>query len=227
VSTPVALVVEDQPEFQLMLRTVLEGEGFTVHVSRTGEPAEGLVRELAPALVVLDISLPDMDGVEVCRRLRTFSDVYVVMVSSHHEEIDKVMAFSVGADDYVTKPFGKRELAMRFRAMGRRPRAVPVPDGREFGPLQVDPAAREVRVDGALVDLTRTEYGLLDALTTQPRRVLSRQELREIVWGESQYGDDHIVDVHIANLRRKLGHADAATSTIRTVRGVGYRFDPA
>jgi DNA-binding response OmpR family regulator len=185
------------------------------------------VRELAPALVVLDISLPDMDGVEVCRRLRTFSDVYVVMVSSHHEEIDKVMAFSVGADDYVTKPFGKRELAMRFRAMGRRPRAVPVPDGREFGPLQVDPAAHEVRVDGSLVDLTRTEYGLLDALTAQPRRVLSRQELREIVWGESQYGDDHIVDVHIANLRRKLGHADAATSTIRTVRGVGYRFDPA
>jgi DNA-binding response OmpR family regulator len=227
VSTPVALVVEDQPEFQLMLRNVLEAEGFVVHVSRSGEPAESLVRELDPTLVVLDISLPDLDGVEVCRRLRTFTDVYIVMVSARHEEIDKVMAFSVGADDYVTKPFGKRELAMRFRAMSRRPRSAPVPESRQFGALRVDPAAREVQVDGRLVDLTRTEYGLLDTLTDQPRRVFSRQELRELVWGDSQWGDDHIVDVHIANLRKKLGHADAAGSPIRTVRGVGYRFDPA
>jgi DNA-binding response OmpR family regulator len=227
VTTPIALVVEDQPEFQLLLRNVLEAEGFTVHVSRTGEPAEHLVRELDPALVVLDITLPDLDGVEVCRRLRTFSDVYVVMVSARHEELDKVMAFSVGADDYVTKPFGKRELAMRFRAMGRRPRSAPAPEVREFGALRVDPGAREVHVDGVEVELTRTEYGLLDTLTAHPRRVLSRQELRELVWGDSQWGDDHIVDVHIANLRKKLGHADAASSPIRTVRGVGYRFDPA
>jgi DNA-binding response OmpR family regulator len=223
---PVAVVVEDQPEFQLLLRRLLEDEGFRVHECVLGAPAVDLVRTAAPDLVVLDVTLPDIDGVEICRLIREFSDVYVVMVSARHEEIDKVLAFSVGADDYVTKPFGKRELAARFRALKRRPRHSAAPPTRTFGELSVDPAAHEARLGGILLDLTRTEYGLLDALTARHRHVFSRQDLREIVWGDSDWGDDHIVDVHIANLRKKLGETGGDQRFIHTVRGVGFRFEP-
>jgi len=170
--------------------------------------------------------LPGVDGIEACRRIRAFSDAYIVMLTAKAEEVDKIVGLSVGADDYVTKPFSPRELVARIRAMLRRPRQAadvgePV---RRFGDLTVDPAAREVLLDGRPVELTRLEFDLLDALSGSPRLVLTRSQLLERVWGPSWFGDDHVVDVHIANLRQKLGDDPRSPRYIRTVRGVGYRM---
>jgi DNA-binding response OmpR family regulator len=169
--------------------------------------------------------LPGIDGVEACRRIRAFSDAYIIMLTAKSDEVDKLVGLSVGADDYLTKPFSPRELVARVRAMLRRPRvAVVGPDLRRFGELEVDPAGREVRVDGRPVELTRTEFDLLDTLSAQPRVAFSRRQLLEHVWGGDWYGDDHVIDVHVGNLRHKLGDDATAPRYIRTVRGVGYRM---
>jgi DNA-binding response OmpR family regulator len=178
-------------------------------------------------LVLLDISLPVMDGIEVCRQLRQFSDAYVIMLTSRDEEFDRVLGLAVGADDYVTKPFSARELSMRIKAMQRRPRRpAAIVDLRDYGNLKIDGSAREVFVDGARVDLTRIEFDLLDVLSSAPRRALGRRTLLERVWGNDWFGDDHVVDVHLANLRRKIGEPATHPRNIKTVRGIGYRFDP-
>jgi DNA-binding response OmpR family regulator len=168
-----------------------------------------------------------MDGIEVCRRIRTFSDAYVIMLTARRDEVDKLVGLSVGADDYLTKPFSPRELVARIRAMLRRPRAGGPAEARplrRFGALEIDPAGREVRIGGTEVELTKVEFDLLDALSAEPRVAFSRRRLTERVWGGDWYGDDHVVDVHIANLRRKLGDEAARPRYIRTVRGVGYRM---
>ena len=172
--------------------------------------------------------LPGLDGVEVCRQLRTFSDAYVVMLTARHEEIDKLIGLSVGADDYLTKPFSPRELIARIRAMLRRPRAEARPAGglRVFGDLTIDPDAREVTVAGEPVALTRTEFDILDALSAAPRQAYARRSLVTDVWGADWFGDDHLVDVHIAHLRAKLAEDTAHPRYILTVRGVGYRMGP-
>ena len=225
--TPVrALVVEDAREFRELVVEQLTGEGFRVETAADGRTAVELARTFQPDVIILDLGLPDMDGVEVCRQVRTFSEAYVVILTFRDEEIDKLVGLSVGADDYMTKPFSPRELVARIRAMLRRPResSTTDPSERRFGDLTIDPGAREVRVGSVKVDLTRIEFDLLDALSERPRLVFSRSQLLERIWGENWYGDDHVVDVHMSSLRRKIGDDPQSPRYIRTVRGVGYRL---
>jgi DNA-binding response OmpR family regulator len=223
---PTALVVEDTPEFALLSAKLLESEGFRVLSTPNGQLAVDLARREDPEIILLDVSLPGLDGIEVCRRIREFSDCYVVMVTGRHEEIDRVLGLSMGADDYVTKPFSSRELAARIKAMRRRPRVSPEPELRRFGDLVVDPVAREVSLAGEPVDLTKIEYDILDLLSGAPRRTFERAQLMSAVWGGDWHGDDHVIDVHLGNLRKKLGESASNQRHIRTVRGVGYRFEP-
>jgi DNA-binding response OmpR family regulator len=223
-----ALVVDDEEDLARLVADYLARDGFAVQVALDGERALELARASSPDVVVLDLMLPGIDGVEVCRQLRTFTDAYVIMLTARDEEVDKLIGLAVGADDYITKPFSPRELAARARAMLRRPRGQQPADtempARQFGDLSIDPAAREVSVAGALVELTRLEFDLLDALSARPRLAFSRRQLVERVWGEGWFGDEHIVDVHIVRLRRKLGDDPARPRYVLTVRGVGYRM---
>ncbi|MFN0280754.1 MAG: response regulator transcription factor [Kineosporiaceae bacterium] len=222
------LVVEDETALARVVGDYLRREGFDVDLAHDGPSAVDIARREHPDLVVLDVMLPGFDGVEVCRQLRQFSDAYVVMLTARDEEIDKVLALSMGADDYVVKPFSPRELIARVKAMLRRPRATgglpgttPAPPLR-VGGLEVDPEARTVGVDGQPVDLTRTEFDLLAAMAARPRAAFTRRQLIEAVWGEDWYGDEHVVDVHVGHLRRKLADDAARPRFVRTVRGVGY-----
>ncbi|GAA3817464.1 response regulator transcription factor [Cellulomonas soli] len=220
------LVVEDDPAIAHLVAEYLTHDGFRVDVADDGEDGVELARQTRPDVVVLDLMLPGIDGLEVCRRVRTFSDAYVLMLTARGDETDRVIGLSVGADDYVVKPFSPRELSARVQAMLRRPRSADVEPGtvRRFGDLVLDPQAREVSVRGVPVELTRTEFDVLEALSARPRAVVARRRLLEHVWGEDWYGDDHVIDVHVANLRRKLGDDPAASRYVRTVRGVGYRM---
>jgi DNA-binding response OmpR family regulator len=224
------LVVDDEPPLIELVRGYLAREGYEVLTADDGPSAVQSVRDRVPDLVVLDVMLPVFDGLEVCRQIRAFSDAYVLMLTARGEEIDRVVGLTVGADDYLVKPFSPRELIARVKAMLRRPRgpsapgavAVEAEAALTFADLTLDPAARVVLQGGVPVELTRTEFDLLEALILSPRAVLSRRQLTDEVWGSDWFGDDQIVDVHIGHLRRKL--ADDATSPryVRTVRGVGY-----
>jgi len=222
------LVVEDETALARVVGEYLRREGFDVDLAHDGPSAVDIARRERPDLVVLDVMLPGFDGIEVCRQLRQFSDAYVVMLTARDEEIDKVLALSMGADDYVVKPFSPRELIARVKAMLRRPRTTDGPPGTtpapplRVGGLEVDPEARTVDVDGQLVDLTRTEFDLLAAMAARPRAAFTRRQLIEAVWGEDWYGDEHVVDVHVGHLRRKLADDAARPRFVRTVRGVGY-----
>jgi DNA-binding response OmpR family regulator len=224
-----ALVVEDEVAMATVVGSYLEREGFEVHLSHDGLDAVELARQVDPDIVVLDLGLPGQDGLEVCRQLRTFSDAYVVMLTARSDEVDTLIGLSVGADDYLTKPFSPRELVARLRAMLRRPRPIgtPAPDHdgyRVFGPLTIDPTGRDVWLNEEPIALTRTEFDVLAVLSERPRMAYSRRQLIEAVWGQSWVGDEHLVDVHVGHLRRKLDD-DASTSRfVRTVRGVGYRM---
>lgn len=225
------LVVDDEQSLAKVVASYLERDGHEVACMFDGPAALEAARREPPDVVVLDLGLPGLDGIEVCRQLRTFSDCYVVMLTARSDEVDKLVGLGVGADDYLTKPFSPRELVARVRVMLRRPRTGPAaadqaPQARPrlFGPLSIDIAAREAALDGALVDLTRTEFDLLAALSARPRMAFSRRALIDAVWGEGWVGDEHLVDVHIGHLRRKLGDNPAAPRFIRTVRGIGYRM---
>lgn len=222
---PLALVVDDEAPLAALVGSYLEREGFEVETAGDGETAVRAALERRPDVIVLDLMLPGIDGVEACRQIRAFSDAYILMLTAKAEEVDKIIGLSTGADDYVTKPFSPGELVARVRALMRRPRGGAAPEVavRRFGDLEVDPLAREVRKDGEVVELTRLEFALLDALSGQPRVAFSRQQLIERVWGP-WFGDEHVVDVHVANLRRKLGDEARGGRYIRTVRGVGYRM---
>ncbi len=225
------LVVDDEEPLRNLVRQYLEREGFGVLTAPDGVTALDLARRHAPTVVVLDWMLPGLDGLEVCRRLRTFSDAYVIMLTAKAEELDRIIGLEVGADDYLTKPFSPRELVARVRAMLRRPRTgagAPAPEGappQRFGDLLLDAARREVTLREAVVPLTALEWTLLSTLAGYPGRVFTRAQLLERVWGPDYFGDDHVVDVHIANLRKKLGDDPAAPRYIETVRGAGYRFE--
>ncbi len=229
------LVVDDAAEIADVVVAVLTQGGYETRVAKDGASGIAEARSWDPDVVVLDLTLPDVDGVEVCRQLRTFTEAYVLMLTARTEEIDRVVGLTMGADDYVTKPFSPRELGLRVDALLRRrrpaaapPEPTPPPDadaGRSFGVFAIDPESREVRVGGAVVETTRMEFDLLDALTEAPKRVLTRAALRERVWGGGWFGDDHAVDVHVSNLRKKLAAA-GAPSVIATVRGVGYKLAP-
>ncbi len=227
---PRALVVDDEEHLARLVADYLTRDGFATDVALDGERALELARAQLPDVVILDLMLPGIDGVEVCRTLRTFTDAYVIMLTARAEEVDKLIGLAVGPDGYLTKPFSPRELVARVRAMLRRPRAQAPADGevaaRRFGDLAVDPAAREVSVGGRPVELTKLEFDLLDTLSARPRVAFSRRQLVERVWGEAWFGDEHIVDVHIVRLRRKLGDDAARPRYVLTVRGIGYRMGP-
>ncbi|MGV8977577.1 MAG: winged helix-turn-helix domain-containing protein [Cellulomonas sp.] len=225
------LVVDDELPLARLVCSYLQRDGFDVQTAADGDLAIERTREWDPAVIVLDLGLPGADGMEVCRAVRTFSDCYIIMLTARVEEIDKLVGLSVGADDYLTKPFSPRELVARVRAMLRRPRQSDAdpdvePAAITFGPLTIDVPGREVHLAGALVELTRTEFDVLAALAARPRMVFSRRQLIEAVWGESWVGDEHLVDVHIGHVRRKLGDTSSPPVFIKTVRGVGYRMGP-
>lgn len=220
------LVVDDEVAMANVVSSYLQREGFEVSLAHNGPDAVALAEQVDPAVIVLDIMLPGFDGLEVCRRVRTFSDAYIVMLTARDEEVDKIVGLSMGADDYLVKPFSPRELVARVHAMLRRPR-VPREAASEdavvrVGGLELDTHARKVLVDGSEIELTRTEFDLIAAMAARPRMAFSRRQLIDEVWGPGWYGDEHVVDVHIGHLRTKLGDPAAEPRFIRTVRGVGY-----
>ncbi|MDY6055260.1 response regulator transcription factor [Micrococcus sp.] len=228
-AAPRVLVVEDEPVLSGTVKTYLERAGMSASTCGDGLSALERIRTASPDVVVLDLGLPGLDGVEVCRRLRTFSDCYVMMLTARAEEADTLLGLTAGADDYMTKPFSPRELVARIQVLLRRPRTggtgAPAEEVHRVGGLVLEPSSRRVEVDGAPVELTRTEFDLLQALVEQPGRVLSRRRLIDAVWGEGWGGDDHLVDVHIAHVRRKLGDDPSCPRFVHTVRGVGYRME--
>lgn len=221
------VVIEDDPAISDLIELYLRRDGFEVFQATSAERGLEVVVERAPVLVVLDLGLEGtLDGLEVCRRLRAHSRVPVVMVTARDDEIDRVIGLELGADDYVAKPFSPRELVARIRAVLRRvdfdraDTAPPESDELELGDLTVDRARHEVRVTGEVVALTAREYELLDCLVANAGRVLSRRQLLDLAWDTTWVGDERTVDVHVAQLRRKLGPA----LPLETVRGVGYRL---
>jgi DNA-binding response OmpR family regulator len=228
-----ALVVDDEAPLADVVASYLKRESFEVHVAHDGRGALALAREVDPDVVILDIGLPGVDGIEVCRQLRVFSDAYVIMLTARDTEVDTIVGLSVGADDYVTKPFSPRELVARVRAVLRRPRRTPAHDSdpgqelsppRRFGALRINVDSREVHIDDTPIMLTRTEFDVLAALSSRPGTVLRRRQLLESVWGDTWVGSDNIVDVHVGHLRRKLGDDPSLPRYVTTVRGVGYRM---
>ena len=222
---PRVLVVDDEPPIVELVRGYLRREGMDVLTATDGPAAIAAVRDLAPDVVVLDVMLPGLDGIEVCRQLRTFSDVYVIMLTARGEEIDRVVGLSIGADDYLVKPFSPRELLARIKALLRRPRGSDASVGpRRVGALSVDVAKRKASVGDREVQLTATEFDLLATLARDPGVVVPRQALLDQVWGTDFFGDDHVLDVHVRKLRRKLSVGTRGEDLIETVRGIGFRL---
>jgi DNA-binding response OmpR family regulator len=247
------LVVDDEPPIVELLTGYLAREGYTVTSVGDGLAAVDMVRDQGPDVVILDVMLPGLDGVEACRRIRSFSDAYVLMLTARGEEVDRIVGLTVGADDYLVKPFSPREVVARVKALLRRPRAGSAravasgigagstgslgtaghatgvgrtgsqvgaaPDG-----LTLDEGRRVVRVDGVPAELTALEFNLLARLAREPGIVVPRHAILASVWGPGFETDDHLVDVHVANLRRKLGDDPARPRFVETVRGVGYRL---
>jgi len=223
------LVVDDERALADLVGSYLTRDGFEVSMARDGQQAIDQARQVDPDVMVLDLGLPVIDGVEVCRVVRTFSDCYIIMLTARTDEIDKIIGLSVGADDYLTKPFSPRELVARIHAMLRRPRASTTSEQpsveeppRVFGAVSIDVAARKVQLDGEAVALTRTEFDLLEVLSGRPKQVFSRRQLIDAVWDQTWVGDEHLVDVHVGHLRRKLGDDPSSPRYVRTVRGFGY-----
>lgn len=246
-------MVEDDPDIRALIDLTLSAQGFAIRTAGTGRDGLQVARDWEPDLITLDLGLPGIDGLEVCRRVREFSDAYLVVVSARQDEVDRLMALQTGADDFLVKPFSPRELQARVTAMFRRPRrpaaasAVPsgsgggadadptsltlggwaVPEGHEaltHHVIGVDVDGRRAFVNDEEIVLTRTEFDLLTHLMRTPARVWTRELLLRTVWGNDWVGDAHLVEVHIGNLRRKLTQASGEKGLIHTVRGVGYRM---
>ena len=235
-----AVVIEDDADTASLLEFALSSQGFDVAIASNGQEGVALVTALRPDLVTLDVGLPGIDGLEVCRRIRPITDAYVVMVTAQADEIDRLIGLETGADDYLSKPISVRELKARVNAMFRRPRRFvestgtaydeapgePPLDGHEVlrhGDLLVDVDAHRAWRAGEEVDLTPTEFDLLTTLMRSPTRVWPRALLMQEVWGQS-WGETHHVEVHMGNLRRKLGDRHGQVRFVETVRGVGYRL---
>jgi two-component system OmpR family response regulator len=218
------LVVEDERPIAELVRMYLQRDGFGVQIESDGLAGLAAARRLRPAACILDIALPGLEGTEICRRLRA-EDIWtpIIFLTARDDEVDRVVGLELGADDYLTKPFSPRELVARVRAVLRRSAGTPEPDrARTVGPVRIDPASRSCTVSGHPVQLTSTEFDLLMHLMNRPGRVYTRDELLSTVWGYAAHGGTRTVDVHVAQVRGKLG--DAA-GVIRTVRGVGYTAD--
>lgn len=219
------LVIDDEPSIVNLVTAYLKPEGYEVHTAMDGPSGLKAARAFKPDLVILDVMLPGMDGLELLSRLRRESQVYVILLTAKTEETDKIVGLSVGADDYVSKPFSPRELTARVKAALRR---IQTGIGSDvdltvlsFRHLRMDAGARAVSVDNRPIDLTAIEFDLLKALAENRGRVLSREQLLEKVWGGEYFGEMRVVDVHLGHLRQKLGRE----GLIATVRGVGYRFE--
>jgi two-component system alkaline phosphatase synthesis response regulator PhoP len=224
-NTPKILVVDDEPSISNLVVSYLRKEGYEVYSAADGPGGLKAARAYRPDLIVLDIMLPGMDGLEVLTQLRRESNVYVILLTAKTEELDRVLGLSIGADDYVTKPFSPRELTARVKAALRRLQGFNgVPSGTmlAFRRIRIDLAGRQTWVDDRLLDLTAMEFDLLRTLAEHRGLVLSREQLLEKVWETNFFGDLRVVDVHIGHLRQKLGDAG---SLVATVRGAGYRFD--
>ena len=219
------LVVDDEPQIRRALRTSLEAHGYAVQTAGTGEEALVAAAEASPDLVFLDLGLPDLDGTEVIQRIRSFSEVPVIVLSVRDRQADKVAALDAGADDYVAKPFGMEEVLARMRAQLRRAQPEDAgPAVLRFDDLQVDLGRRLVTLAGTPVHLTRTEYALLEAFVTNPGKLLTHQWLLRKVWGRGYGEESHYLRVYVRALRRKLGDRAAAPELILTEPGVGYRW---
>jgi DNA-binding response OmpR family regulator len=227
VTAPRVLVVDDEAPMVELVGEYLRSEGMDVAVAQDGPSALEAVRDRRPDVIVLDVMLPGFDGFEVLRRVRTFSDAYVIMLTARAEEVDRIVGLSVGADDYMVKPFSPRELVARVKALLRRPRGAggEGDSGRlKLGELVIDQPTLTVTLRGSPVALTTIEFDLLLTLARDPGVVFARQRLLDRVWGMDYVGDEHVVDVHLGNLRRKLGDHATRPTFIETVRGAGYRF---
>jgi two-component system alkaline phosphatase synthesis response regulator PhoP len=208
------------------MRAFLQQEGFIVRTASDGVSALQVARAFQPDLVVLDIMLPGIDGLEVLQRLRQESATYVLMLTARTDEVSKILGLTIGADDYMTKPFSPRELVARVKAILRRGRDIKIGEPvLSFRRLRIDPASRRVWKDNEPIELTSTEFGLLHALARHRGRVLSREQLIEQLWGYDYYGDERVVDVHIGRIRKKVEDDPASPALIVTVRGAGYRFE--
>jgi DNA-binding response OmpR family regulator len=223
-----ALVVDDEEPLARLVASYLEAASFDVEVVFDGPAAVEAAQSESFDVIVLDVMLPGIDGIEVCRRIRTFSDAYVLMLTARAEELDTLIGLSVGADDYVTKPFSPRELVARIQALLRRPRtaagSLRGTSVLRVGDVVLDRDAHEARRSEEVLELTPLEFELLVALAEQPNVAFTRRQLLDRVWGDSWIGDEHVVDVHVANLRTKLGDDPRSGRYVRTVRGVGYRI---
>jgi two-component system alkaline phosphatase synthesis response regulator PhoP len=216
------LVVDDEEHIIELARMYLERDGFTVRGACDGAEALEKIRTLRPALIVLDLMLPEVDGWEVCRRTRAESDVPIIMLTARSDDVDKIVGLELGADDYLTKPFNPRELVARVKAILRRyQKSIGTSETIHLGQLTIDAASREVTLAGRLVKLRTKEFDLLHTLAQHRGQVLSREQLLDLVWGYDFYGQTRTVDVHIAHLRRKV---DGSQVEIETVRGVGYKL---
>jgi two-component system alkaline phosphatase synthesis response regulator PhoP len=219
------LVVDDELTLLKTVRAYLEQEGYTVQTATNGRSALHIFRDFQPDLVVLDIMLPEMDGLEVLRQLRQSSDVYVIMLTAKADEADKVIGLGMGADDYVTKPFSPRELVARTKAALRRLGGSSTKKELVSAHLRLDEEARLAWKEGQALDLTPIEFDLLHTLMRHYGRVLSREQLVEQVWGYDYYGDERVVDVNIGRLRKKIEADPTRPALIATVWGTGYRFE--
>lgn len=227
-TTPKILIIDNEQSIIKLISAYLRPEGYQVHTASDGPTGLKAARSLRPDLIVLDIMLPGLDGIELLTQLRRESDVYVIMLTAKTEETDKIIGLSVGADDYLTKPFSPRELVARIKAALRRyGHSSGLFEGRvlNFKHLRIDPDARQVWKDGRSVELTAIEFDLLYALAKHQSRVLSREQLLEQVWGHDFYGEARVVDVHLGHIRKKIETTPTQPKFIVTVRGVGYRFE--
>ena len=215
------VVVDDEPNIADLVDLYLAREGFRVLKTDTGEAGLQAVKQHRPRLVVLDVGLPDVDGLEVCKRLRATSQIPVIFLTARDSEVDRVLGLELGGDDYLTKPFSPAELVARVKAVLRRVDGGPAPEVTQAGDVAIDAGRREVRVAGEPVEFTTKEFDLLRYLAERPGLALSRQQILDGVWGYDWYGDARTVDVHIAQVRKKLGDSVEIT----TVRGVGYRLE--
>ncbi len=219
------LIIDDEPSIVNLVQAYLKPEGYQVYTAADGNAGLKSARAFKPDIIVLDLMLPGMDGLELLTRLRRESQVYVIMLTARTEETDKIVGLSVGADDYMTKPFSPRELVARIKAALRRMQAGSSSNTEgsvlSFRHVRIDVDARQVAVDDVPIELTASEFDLLRVLAENRGRVLSREQLLEKVWGGEYFGEMRVVDVHLGHIRQKLGNPDFVV----TVRGVGYRFD--
>jgi two-component system alkaline phosphatase synthesis response regulator PhoP len=226
--TSTILVVDDEQPIVDLVGSYLSAGGYNVHRAYDGPTALDLARRVRPDLIVLDVMLPGIDGIELCRMINQDISPYVLMLSARTDEVDKLIGLSVGADDYVTKPFSPRELVARVKAILRRRNKITDKTTQrpalQFACVKIDPERREVWCGDTLIELTPREFDLFYTLACHPGRVFTREELLQLVWGNDFDGIDRVVDVHVGTLRRKLEDNPTEASLIQTVRGVGYKF---